>query len=119
MMLLSFMQPLLYIAWLLIKIKSLLSFLQEEVAKEAETGKIYRADYYDKCGRTVLILRPGFQVLASVLLHSSSSFFVIVFTTMSLMIENNGDKFIQLHSVRIQNQQNHRSSTWYIVWKML
>ncbi|XP_044467376.1 phosphatidylinositol transfer protein 3-like isoform X2 [Mangifera indica] len=33
----------------------------EEIAKEAETGKIYRADYYDKCGRTVLILRPGFQ----------------------------------------------------------
>ncbi|KAL6219332.1 hypothetical protein ACLB2K_007091 [Fragaria x ananassa] len=35
----------------------------ENVANEAETGKIYRANYCDcdKCGRTVLIMRPGFQ----------------------------------------------------------
>ncbi|XP_044499667.1 phosphatidylinositol transfer protein 3-like isoform X2 [Mangifera indica] len=33
----------------------------EDIAQEAETGKIYRADYYDKFGRAVLILRPGFQ----------------------------------------------------------
>ncbi|KAJ0014480.1 hypothetical protein Pint_20820 [Pistacia integerrima] len=33
----------------------------EDIAQEAETGKIYRADYHDKFGRVVLILRPGFQ----------------------------------------------------------
>ncbi|KAK6137027.1 hypothetical protein DH2020_029226 [Rehmannia glutinosa] len=33
----------------------------DEVAKEAETGKIYRANYFDKHGRTVLMMRPGFQ----------------------------------------------------------
>ncbi|XP_068340475.1 uncharacterized protein [Pyrus communis] len=33
----------------------------EDIAQEAETGKTYRANYYDKFGRTVLILRPGFQ----------------------------------------------------------
>ncbi|CAK7341667.1 unnamed protein product [Dovyalis caffra] len=33
----------------------------EDVAREAETGKIYRANYFDKEGRTILILRPGFQ----------------------------------------------------------
>ncbi|XP_031391890.1 phosphatidylinositol transfer protein 3-like [Punica granatum] len=33
----------------------------EDVAQEAETGKIYRASYCDKLGRTVLVMRPGFQ----------------------------------------------------------
>lgn len=33
----------------------------EDIAHEAETGKIYRADYRDKYGKTVLVLRPGFQ----------------------------------------------------------
>lgn len=33
----------------------------EEVAREAETGKIYRADFCDKQGRTVLVMRPGVQ----------------------------------------------------------
>ncbi|EMS48045.1 hypothetical protein TRIUR3_30793 [Triticum urartu] len=34
---------------------------KEEIAHEAETGKIYRADYKDKLGRTVLVLRPGLE----------------------------------------------------------
>ncbi|KAK9905299.1 hypothetical protein M0R45_000303 [Rubus argutus] len=33
----------------------------ENIAHEAETGKIYRANYCDKYGRTVLVMRPGFQ----------------------------------------------------------
>ncbi|KAJ7972005.1 random slug protein 5-like [Quillaja saponaria] len=33
----------------------------EDIAKEAETGKLYRADYYDKQGRIVLVMRPGCQ----------------------------------------------------------
>ncbi|GAV57485.1 CRAL_TRIO domain-containing protein/CRAL_TRIO_N domain-containing protein [Cephalotus follicularis] len=33
----------------------------EDVAQEAKTGKIYRANYLDKRGRTVLVMRPGFQ----------------------------------------------------------
>ncbi|KAL2502013.1 Sec14p-like phosphatidylinositol transfer family protein [Forsythia ovata] len=33
----------------------------DDIAHEAETGKIYRAKYLDKYGRTVLIMRPGFQ----------------------------------------------------------
>uniref|UniRef100_A0A6P3ZVD7 phosphatidylinositol transfer protein 3-like n=1 Tax=Ziziphus jujuba TaxID=326968 RepID=A0A6P3ZVD7_ZIZJJ len=33
----------------------------EEVAKEAETGKIYRSNYVDKHGRTVLVMRPSCQ----------------------------------------------------------
>ncbi|KAJ4964060.1 hypothetical protein NE237_023999 [Protea cynaroides] len=32
-----------------------------EVAIEGETGKIYRANFLDRFGRTVLILRPGMQ----------------------------------------------------------
>ncbi|XP_057865806.1 uncharacterized protein LOC131073394 [Cryptomeria japonica] len=32
-----------------------------DIAHEAETGKIYRANYVDKYGRTVLVMRPGFQ----------------------------------------------------------
>jgi hypothetical protein len=36
--------------------------LQEDIAHEAETGKIYRADYKDKLGRTVLVMRPGLEV---------------------------------------------------------
>ncbi|MFQ6662829.1 hypothetical protein Gotur_030551 [Gossypium turneri] len=34
----------------------------EEVAHEAETGKIYRSNYIDKHGRTVLVMRPSCQV---------------------------------------------------------
>uniref|UniRef100_A0A0D6QVK0 CRAL-TRIO domain-containing protein n=1 Tax=Araucaria cunninghamii TaxID=56994 RepID=A0A0D6QVK0_ARACU len=33
----------------------------EDIAHEAETGKIYRANYVDKYGRTVLVMRPGCQ----------------------------------------------------------
>ncbi|XP_062113769.1 uncharacterized protein LOC133824812 [Humulus lupulus] len=33
----------------------------EDIAHEAETGKIYRANYVDKFGRVVLVMRPGFQ----------------------------------------------------------
>ncbi|CAI9116733.1 OLC1v1017965C1 [Oldenlandia corymbosa var. corymbosa] len=32
-----------------------------EVAEEGETGKVYRANFHDRHGRTVLILRPGKQ----------------------------------------------------------
>ncbi|XP_022718738.1 random slug protein 5-like isoform X3 [Durio zibethinus] len=34
---------------------------QEDIAHEAETGKIFRANYCDKLGRPVLVMRPGFQ----------------------------------------------------------
>ncbi|EEF48472.1 phosphatidylinositol transfer protein 3 isoform X1 [Ricinus communis] len=33
----------------------------QEVASEAETGKIYRSNYVDKHGRTVLVMRPSCQ----------------------------------------------------------
>ncbi|XP_042513190.1 phosphatidylinositol transfer protein 3-like [Macadamia integrifolia] len=33
----------------------------EEIAHEAETGKIYRSNYVDKYGRSVLVMRPGCQ----------------------------------------------------------
>ncbi|KAL1815498.1 hypothetical protein DCAR_0519761 [Daucus carota subsp. sativus] len=32
-----------------------------EVAHEGETGKVSRADFHDRSGRTVLIMRPGMQ----------------------------------------------------------
>ncbi|XP_034921061.2 uncharacterized protein [Populus alba] len=37
-----------------------------EVAVEGETGKIYRANFHDRQGRTVLILRPGMQNTKSI-----------------------------------------------------
>ncbi|KAJ1415312.1 CRAL-TRIO lipid binding domain [Sesbania bispinosa] len=36
-----------------------------EVANEGETGKVSRANFHDKLGRTVLIMRPGMQNTAS------------------------------------------------------
>ncbi|XP_068314375.1 uncharacterized protein [Pyrus communis] len=33
----------------------------EEIAREAETGKIYRTNYFDKHGRPVLVMRPRCQ----------------------------------------------------------
>jgi hypothetical protein len=36
--------------------------LQEDIAKEAETGKVYRVPVLDKQGRTVLMMRPAKQV---------------------------------------------------------
>lgn len=41
-------------------------YFQREVANEGETGKVYRASFRDRSGRTVLILRPGMQVLSVV-----------------------------------------------------
>ncbi|KAG6520514.1 hypothetical protein ZIOFF_017570 [Zingiber officinale] len=36
-----------------------------EIAREGETGKVYRADFHDRDGRTVLVLRPGKQNTSS------------------------------------------------------
>lgn len=36
--------------------------MQDDVASEAETGKIYRSNYKDKHGRPVLVMRPRCQV---------------------------------------------------------
>lgn len=36
---------------------------QPDVSLEGETGKVYRANFRDRHGRTVLILRPAMQVL--------------------------------------------------------
>lgn len=38
-------------------------YCQNEVAYEGETGKLFRAGFHDRHGRTVLILRPGLQVV--------------------------------------------------------
>ncbi|XAR48342.1 hypothetical protein NMG60_11031133 [Bertholletia excelsa] len=38
----------------------------EDVADEAKTAKLYQADYLDKWGRTVLIMRPGIQSMSSI-----------------------------------------------------
>lgn len=37
-----------------------------EVAGEGETGKLFRADFHDRHGRTVLILKPGLQNTTSI-----------------------------------------------------
>ncbi|KAG8377784.1 hypothetical protein BUALT_Bualt08G0069700 [Buddleja alternifolia] len=37
-----------------------------EVAVEGETGKVFRANFHDRHGRTVLILRPGLQNTTSI-----------------------------------------------------
>ncbi|KAI7992600.1 CRAL-TRIO domain-containing protein C23B6.04c [Camellia lanceoleosa] len=39
---------------------------KEDVAHEAKTGRLYRANYFDKSGRTVLVMRPGFQNASSI-----------------------------------------------------
>ncbi|KAE8712587.1 putative 2-hydroxyacid dehydrogenase [Hibiscus syriacus] len=41
----------------------------DEVAVEGETGKVYRANFHNRDGRTVLILRPGKQVNRNVAEH--------------------------------------------------
>lgn len=41
------------------------------MAQEGDTGKVYRANYVDKLGRPVLILRPSFQVIISLSLSQS------------------------------------------------
>lgn len=38
-------------------------YCQTDVAEEGETGKVYRADFFDKRGRSVLVLVPANQVL--------------------------------------------------------
>ncbi|GJZ08030.1 CRAL-TRIO domain-containing protein, partial [Tanacetum coccineum] len=38
---------------------------QEEVAADGETGKIFKGNFYDGHGRTILIMKPGLQITAS------------------------------------------------------
>ncbi|MCD7472440.1 hypothetical protein HAX54_013675 [Datura stramonium] len=33
----------------------------DDIAPQAETGKVYKANYFDKYGRTVLVMKPGIQ----------------------------------------------------------
>ncbi|OMO84418.1 hypothetical protein COLO4_22084 [Corchorus olitorius] len=44
-----------------------------EVAHEGETGKVSRANFHDRQGRTVLIMRPGMQVCTGFPSNTSSS----------------------------------------------
>lgn len=46
---------------------------QTDVAGESETGKIYRANFQDKSGHTVLVMHPGRQVGHSLPLRSTIS----------------------------------------------
>ncbi|KAL3592336.1 hypothetical protein D5086_010976 [Populus alba] len=50
-----------------------LSILQGEVAHEAQTGKVYRSNYFDKHGRTVLVMRPSCQVAKAFLEPKTSN----------------------------------------------
>jgi len=38
------------------------SLIQEEIADEAKTGLMYKPNYLDKYGRSVLVMRPCLQV---------------------------------------------------------
>jgi hypothetical protein len=38
------------------------SFLQPDVSGEAKTGKMYRASFPDREGKTVIVMRPAKQV---------------------------------------------------------
>lgn len=51
--------------------------MQDDIAHEAETGKIYRSNYVDKHGRTVLVMRPGCQVVHEKLILHVHVFFCI------------------------------------------
>ncbi|KAK1368512.1 CRAL-TRIO domain-containing protein [Heracleum sosnowskyi] len=39
---------------------------EHEVAGEGKTGKLFRADFHERNGRTVLILKPGLQNTTSI-----------------------------------------------------
>ncbi|KAK1365903.1 hypothetical protein POM88_041464 [Heracleum sosnowskyi] len=39
----------------------------EDIAHEAETGKIYRADYFYKHGRSVVVMRPGYEMVKPII----------------------------------------------------
>lgn len=36
--------------------------MKEEVAEEAQTGMMYKPNYHDKYGRSVLVMRPCRQI---------------------------------------------------------
>jgi len=53
---------------------------QHEVAHEGVTGKISRANFHDRSGRTVLIMRPGMQVCTVFSPH----FYLVIFIFLAL-----------------------------------
>jgi len=53
--------------------------MQEEVADEAELGSMYRPNYHDKCGRSVIIMTPGSKVSS----EDHSQLISILFNLMS------------------------------------
>ncbi|KAF8779837.1 hypothetical protein HU200_002102 [Digitaria exilis] len=42
-------------------LKEVIVIIHDDISDEAETGKIYRSDYFDKSGRSILVMRPGCQ----------------------------------------------------------
>ena len=54
-----------------IPLLTLETLVQNEVAHEGETGKVSKANFHDRLGRPVLIMRPGMQVSTTVLVFST------------------------------------------------
>lgn len=57
----------------------LINLYQHEVAFEGETGKVFRANFHDRDGRTVLILRPAKQVFYDLIILGKISKTCLVF----------------------------------------
>ena len=44
-------------------LKYVLPLCREDITHEAETEKIYRAYYSDKLGRSIIVMKPSYEVL--------------------------------------------------------
>jgi len=94
-----------------------LAIVQHEVAHEGETGKVSRADFHDRSGRTVLILRPGKQVCSRIL----PFIFIDVFLLAFFPIKKVPVAYHRLtfdfffHFGRTQHVQKTISAIWFIL----
>ncbi|KAL6984194.1 hypothetical protein U1Q18_017571 [Sarracenia purpurea var. burkii] len=76
----------------------------DEVAREAETGKIYRSNYADKHGRTVLVMRPSCQNSKST--KSQIRFFVYCMENAVMNLPQNQEEMVWLIDFNGYNLSN-------------
>lgn len=70
--------------------------LQHQVATEGETGKAYRADFRDREGRTVIVMRPAKQVSLNILISLKKKNRVINVGVILHMLQNTSSHEDQL-----------------------
>ena len=110
-----------FVPWILVKWpNTMLTAFQPDVSAEAETGKMYKASFRDREGRTVIIMRPTKEVRLSLLNWHPCVFLFLLrkdhqyFLLLSVFLT-----FIKIHVyafIKFQNSTSHDGKIRFLVY---